>query len=101
MNHRVLTLNAGSSSVKFALYDVGDREERQAFGILDRIGLAGGHFRAERGQSGELVDRPLDLSNHAAALAALFDWLSGLHEDRLGSAIGHRIVQCGPRLTLP
>jgi len=37
----VLTMNGGSSSIKFALYQVGEPLERGLYGKLDRIGLSG------------------------------------------------------------
>jgi len=38
-NARILTINGGSSSIKFALFDVGDSRRRVLEGELERIGL--------------------------------------------------------------
>ena len=37
----VLAINGGSSSIKFALYEVGDALEQRLRGKVDRIGLSG------------------------------------------------------------
>ena len=39
--HFVLTINGGSSSIKFALYQVGEPLKRGLYGKVDRIGLSG------------------------------------------------------------
>jgi acetate kinase len=96
----ILTLNSGSSSVKFALYRVGAAEELTVGGSLDRIGLGDGRFRAERCRE-VLTDQTLALPNHDAALTVLLRWL---HDQRPGpavTAVGHRVVQGGPHHTRP
>jgi hypothetical protein len=40
-NPRILTINGGSSSIKFALYQAGGPLERELYGKIDRIGLSG------------------------------------------------------------
>ena len=40
-NPRILTINGGSSSIKFALYQVGKPLKRGLYGKVDRIGLSG------------------------------------------------------------
>ena len=42
----ILTLNSGSSSVKFALYAMGEREMLLFSGRMERIGLHAGIFQA-------------------------------------------------------
>jgi len=96
----ILTLNSGSSSVKFALYRVGAAEELTVGGSMDRIGVSDGTFRAVRGRE-VLTDQTLALPNHDAALTVLLRWL---HDHRSGppvTAVGHRVVQGGPHHTRP
>ncbi|WP_332369183.1 hypothetical protein [Spirosoma telluris] len=38
-NERVLTINGGSSSIKFAVFDAGEPPKRGLYGHIDRIGL--------------------------------------------------------------
>ena len=37
----ILTINGGSSSIRFAVYEVGDTLRRRIDGKIDRIGLSG------------------------------------------------------------
>src|SRR5262249_28943267 len=97
----ILTLNTGSSSVKFALYRMEGAAERLGRGSLERIGLGGGAFRAEPGGGEAPFSRTLELPDHDAALAVLFDWLRGRLGGRPLAAAGHRVVMGGPRLTRP
>jgi acetate kinase len=97
----ILTINRGSSSLKAALYALGDEERLVARGQLDRIGLPGGKFQMADAEGKRLEDRDLDLTDHEAAVQALFDWLQGRHGGGAIRAAGHRIVHGGPRYRAP
>ena len=78
----VLTLNGGSSSLKFALYPVGTSTSLLR-GQFDRLGQSGTTFSVRReGQHQDV--RPVRAEDHATALAHLFDWLEigGCHARR-------------------
>jgi acetate kinase len=76
---RILTINAGSSSLKAALYDM-DRTERLILaGQVERIGQSGSHMRIVDGGGVTLLDRTADLDSHEAAALA----------------VGHRLVHGG------
>ncbi len=96
----ILTINSGSSSLKAALFRVGQTEALVARALLDRIGLPGGRFRTEGADGKEPEERALDLPDHEAALRALFDWLGARHGEGV-RAVGHRIVHGGPRYRAP
>ena len=49
MRHHILCINSGSSSMKFAMYGLGESEKLIAEGAVERIGLPGGAL-AERMQ---------------------------------------------------
>ena len=49
---RILTINGGSSSIKFALFEVGVPLRRILGGELERIGLPGGHLAGDRIEPG-------------------------------------------------
>lgn len=68
--------------------------------MIERIGLPDGRFRAMN-NSETLVDEPGSYPDHEAALAVLFAWLRSISGGIAISAIGHRVVQGGPRLTRP
>ena len=89
----VLVLNAGSSSIKFAVFDA-DLTETLS-GIAEAIGGA-----STLKVGSETTEIPL--ADHTAALAAILDELStrGITPDSL-SAVGHRVVHGGAKLTEP
>jgi acetate kinase len=100
-SHVILCFNSGSSSVKFALYRLGEVEEVQlAHGAVERIGLAGGHLWIRGMDNAALVDVHRDFPEHAAAAEGIF-----VAAKDLGLpppvAVGHRVVHGGPDHTAP
>jgi acetate kinase len=98
----ILTINGGSSSIKFALYRIDEAAMRLLHGKIDRIGLPDSNltFQDEKGnKKGKLK---VETSDHLSAANFLMDWL----EDQEGfsevKAIGHRVVHgmnhTGPEL---
>ncbi len=98
---RILTINSGSSSLKFALYEMGEAEVLRLIGRLEGIGQGSGRFAIEDGDGASMVDEPGELPDHAAALARLFGWLEGQADHREIDAVGHRLVHGGIRYTRP
>ncbi len=102
----ILCLNAGSSSLKFALFAVssaGVEGELLVRGSIDRIGLGDARLRAD-GVLGRR-DEPLPLSGdladqHRAALATLLSWLEAAN-DRPITAVAHRVVHGGTIYATP
>lgn len=93
----ILVINSGSSSIKFAMFDLTSGEPSRIWqGALERIGFDVGRFVVQNLQGIVLNDRALKISDHAAALALLLDWV----EDFLPSdniiGVGHRVVHGGP-----
>jgi acetate kinase len=88
----VLTINGGSSSIKFALYRTAEPLKRSLHGKVDRIGLPGTRltFTEETRNQGD--SRGIETSDHRSAAAFLIDWL----EEKIGfasvKAVGHRVV---------
>ncbi|MBS0456427.1 MAG: acetate/propionate family kinase [Proteobacteria bacterium] len=98
----VLILNAGSSSLKFALY-AGDRHPA-ANTLIWRgycAGIGGAARFVVRGaDGGMLAERALaPAADHAQALAAMLEWV-GATGHALGMA-GHRVVHGGSQHTAP
>jgi len=91
----VLTLNGGSSSLRFALFSSSAKLARGSAGKVDRIGLDGCTLETASGRTA------LDLKDHGAAVAAVMDHLAS--EGALESivAAGHRVVHGGARFTAP
>ena len=100
----VLVLNAGSSSLKFSLFALGDDTlDELVRGQVDGIGTDA-RFVAKRtdGTSPEHID--LDdaaCATPVAALDWLWRWLEGALAGRRLVAVGHRVVHGGPELSEP
>jgi len=105
MSETVLCLNAGSSSIKFELFEVMPRDELQlAFrGQLEGIGVQP-HLTAKGGGDVPLIDRTYtvqEVPNVAAAMPKLTEWLREHLEGKLPIVIGHRLVFGGTRYSAP
>jgi len=91
----ILTINSGSSSIKFSLYVLGEKERLAFKGVLGRIGAGHGFFQAEDQRGSPLVDQELELTDHKAAFKTLFNWLPGQEAGDNIHAVGHRLVHGG------
>ena len=92
---RILTINAGSSSLKAALYDM-DRTERVTRACqVERIGQSGSQMRIVDGGRVTLLDRTADLDSHEAAARGFLEWLQRQQAEVEPSAVGHRLVHGG------
>ncbi len=92
MTRAVLTLNAGSSSVKFALFGEGDRH--LASGMADRIGPQG-TLRLLGAERQVLPSVAGDLTTHEGAIRAAIDSFRAAHPGLDLQAVGHRVVHGG------
>ncbi len=95
---RILTINGGSSSIKFAMFEAGEPLRRALDGSIDRIGLPDATFAVK---GSENFSRTLAVPNHTVAVNLLMDWI----EERAGrdplTAVGHRVVHGGPKYFEP
>ena len=92
----ILTLNAGSSSLKIGVFSTAP--EPLATGLVDRIGGEGLlRLRAADGTELPLPDHlEPDFADHARALATVLDALGVLFPGIDVAAVGHRVVHGGP-----
>jgi len=97
---RVLAINGGSSSVKFALFAPGEPPTRLMAGQVGRIGLGDATLTAA-GADGAKESHPIDAPDHGAAIGAILDWLGPRGGLDALAAIGHRVVHGGPRYGEP
>jgi acetate kinase len=88
----VLTINGGSSSLRFAVYEAGETPRRQLDGKIDRIGLSGMNLVVTDQAGTPQVPRRFAAANHQAAVAFLLDWLEAQPVFASVSAVGHRVV---------
>jgi acetate kinase len=103
----VLTINCGSSSLKFALYTmprVGGRSSQERLrytGSVERIGEPNSAFHVADARHAPVIDEQVTLSDQSAALRHALDWLEQHLDGQRPDAIGHRIVHGGERYSQP
>jgi acetate kinase len=104
MVHHVLVLNAGSSSLKFGIYQ---RPEKGSLALVAQGQVEGIGTRprlsARDEAGGTLVDQDLgaDVRDGTRALDQLAEWLSSRFDREVLAAVGHRVVHGGQQFTRP
>lgn len=99
----VLTLNAGSSSLKFALFH-GRADQPDLVGLVDRIGDDQAVIRAHDAEGHAVADRALqadERDGHVGAAHAVLAVLDAAAAGEIPAVVGHRIVHGGPDLVAP
>jgi acetate kinase len=96
----ILTINGGSSSIKFALYQVGQSLKRGLDGKVDRIGLSGTNLTFSDPARKQQDTRSLAASDHKSGANCLIDWLEEQNGLESVQAVGHRVVH-GMKHTAP
>ena len=97
----VLTINGGSSSIKFALFEAGGSLRRILEGAIERIGLPEAAMRVKGVNQADNVSRPLTAPDHTVAVGALMDWIVERSGRSALTAVGHRVVHGGPKYHNP
>lgn len=93
---KILSVNAGSSSLKFTLFEVPENAELVS-GTFEKIGIGNSFYTIKL--NGEKIKREVDLKDHGVAVKYLIEELLGNKvisslDDLDG--VGHRIVHGGP-----
>jgi acetate kinase len=91
-NPLILTINGGSSSIKFALYQAGEPLKRRLHGTVDRIGMSGTNLTFEDPTTNRQGSRELAASDHKSAATLLVDWLEQQKGFESVRGVGHRLV---------
>ena len=96
---KVLVVNAGSSSLKYQLFDTAT-ESVLAKGICERIGIDG-RLEHRKGEDGEKLKVEIPMPDHAVATEIVIKYLTDPETGVISSmdeieAIGHRVVHGGP-----
>lgn len=103
MRDLVLVVNAGSSSIKLALYRLESRGLRLDFrGLAEGLGSGrGGRLRLHDADAEQVLDESLPSADHAPAMDHFLEWLD--EGDATGRlvAVGHRVVHGGPDRSEP
>src|SRR5512140_1025941 len=97
----ILTINGGSSSIKFALFEAGDSLRRILSGGIERIGLPEATFVVKSLNKADNFTRSVTAANHTAAVGALMDWIEERFPRGELAAVGHRVVHGGPKYSEP
>lgn len=100
-NPHILTVNVGSSSIKFALFEAGAVLRREYAGSIERIGLPAAVLRIQSAESADGISEGLSALDHTSAMSAILDWIEKRGDIKALSAVGHRIVHGGPDFSAP
>jgi acetate kinase len=100
-NRLILTINGGSSSIKFALFETGDAPKRIFDGAIERIGLPGTTFRVKDWSLPATTSQIIANEGYKAATGTLLDWVEQTVGADALAAAGHRIVHGGPDYCRP
>jgi len=98
---RILTINGGSSSIKFALFEAGDSVQKILEGGIERIGLPDATMRVQGLNSKINFSRLVPAPDHTKATGILMDSLDELSEYEALTAVGHRVVFGGSKYRDP
>ncbi len=95
---KILVVNAGSSSLKYQLFDM-ESGDILAKGICERIAIDG--KITHKLPDGRKIEMDLDMPNHAVATKILVDTLTNAEYGCIKDmseieAVGHRVVHGGP-----
>jgi acetate kinase len=97
----VLTINGGSSSIKFALFEANKAMRQILVGRIEGVGLPQGGLVIKGLKKTDNFSRPVVVPDHTTAVNVLMDWV----QERIGlralTAVGHRVVHGGPKYWEP
>jgi acetate kinase len=96
----LLTINGGSSSVKFSLYQTGASLQLRLTGKIERIGVSGTCLTFSDTKNDQQDRFTIDADDYDAATSFLVDWLEKQIDFTQLNAIGHRVVH-GMKHTQP
>jgi len=97
----ILTINGGSSSIKFALFEADGALRRIVQGRIEGIGLPQGSFAVKGSSQTDHFSRPVIAPDHTAAVTILMDWVQERIKSDALTEVGHRVVHGGPKYWEP
>ncbi len=98
---RILTINGGSSSIKFAVFEAGEALRRMLDGEIERIGSPEATLRVKGVNPEDNFSRSVTAPDHVVAAGALMDWIEERSRRETLTAVGHRVVHGGPKYSEP
>jgi acetate kinase len=97
----LLTINGGSSSIKYALFRQAGSPLRVAGGVVDRIGLSETVMTVIDDETGACERRALGAADYAASASQVMEWVEHAVGTGAIGAIGHRVVHSGMKYVGP
>ena len=97
----ILTLNGGSSSIKFALFEANDSLDRILEGGIDRIGFPNAIFHSKAANPNDSFSRTVAAPDHTVAVGTLMDWIEKRSDREALIGVGYRVLQGGPKYYKP
>lgn len=94
-NRFILTINGGSSSIKFALFRDADSSMAITRGMVDRIGLPDSELLVTDAATQRSSRRAVHAPDHRTCVGFITDWLERQVGGRRLRAVGHRVVHGG------
>jgi acetate kinase len=99
--HSILSINSGSSSLRFALFKSDESLRRILTGKFDRIGLPDARLSFTDVTANQSDERTIAAPDHVACVPLLVELLEKQSGVNAVTAIGHRVVHGGPRYRDP
>lgn len=97
---RILTINGGSSSIKFALFETGLSLQQMLKGEIRQIGPHATFDVSGQGET-DTISRPIAAPDYKTAVDALVNWLADRRDRDALTAVGHRVVHGGQKYSQP
>lgn len=107
MSKTLIVLNAGSSSIKFVVFDVTDgKPVNLATGQIEGLGASVTRFSAKDGDGQMLGEQDFDaasgaITSHVEAVDLILNWIEKTFPGSEVVAVGHRVVHGGVNITKP
>ncbi|MGB7978365.1 MAG: acetate/propionate family kinase [Chlamydiales bacterium] len=98
---RILTINGGSSSIKFALFEAHDFLRRVLEGAIERIGWEDAVLQVKDLDRADNFSRAVKAPNHKEAVDVFMDWIEQRYPHDTLTAVGHRVVHGGLKYWKP
>ena len=102
MAERIAVINAGSSSIKFALFEDDPDQSLLFRGLLENIGV-GPKLAVEDAAGKKIVENEWQANelDHRTGTTAIFETVIGLLGGTPVAGVGHRVVHGGSKFTAP
>jgi acetate kinase len=88
----VLTINGGSSSIRFAVFEASQPPRRSLLGKIERVGGAGACLTVDHCDGQAPTHIKADLKEHGTAAEFVMDWLESQPLFKTLDGVGHRVV---------